>query len=353
MEAMNGTRVLLHRSAWTAPEQASGKAWVFTLDAKDNAEINAAIAHAKQCNARIPRLSRESFPLPTLAVRIGQMQEELVNGLGFAVVEGLDIANMPVEDVATAFWGIGTYLGVGRAQNAQGDLLGHVTDLGLDYRSNTSVRGYQTRLVLPFHNDALDVVGLCCIRQAKSGGASRVVSSTAIHDAIAKLRPDLLEVAYQDFYQDKRGEQIAGELPYSNGPIFSIVNGRLFCRYNRLYCESAQRYPDVPRLSKAQIALMDMIDALCADPKFCLDMHLRPGDMQFLCNYTTLHSRTEYEDWPEFDRRRYLLRLWLDTGRFSQIPQSFADRYQDMRCWQENPKPPVFDLSMIRSELAH
>jgi hypothetical protein len=33
--------------------------------------------------------------------------------------------------------------------------------------------------------------------------------------------------------------------------------------------------------------------------------------MQFLCNYSVFHARTAYQDWPEPERRRHLLRLWL------------------------------------------
>ena len=32
-------------------------------------------------------------------------------------------------------------------------------------------------------------------------------------------------------------------------------------------------------------------------------------------NHVTQHARTDYEDWPEPERKRHLLRLWLRTGR--------------------------------------
>jgi alpha-ketoglutarate-dependent taurine dioxygenase len=40
-------------------------------------------------------------------------------------------------------------------------------------------------------------------------------------------------------------------------------------------------------------------------------MDLREGDMQFLNNHVVLHSRTAFEDYPEEERRRHLLRLWI------------------------------------------
>ena len=353
METPPTLRLCQNTSAWKGEDLRQCGTWILQLDGADNAELRQAVVHARKCGLGIPELTAADFPLPTLAPRIAHMLDELTHGMGLKLVRGFDIQNVSVPDAALAFWGLGAHMGVGRAQNAQGDLLGHVTDLGLDFKTNHNVRGYQTRLVLPFHNDALDIVGLMCVRNAKTGGKTRVVSSTAIHNAIARQRPDLLRVAFEDFYQDKRGEAPEGTLPYHAGPLFIWLNNQLFCRYNRTFYESAQRFAEVPRLTAAQLELMQLIDALCMDPVYCLEMNLEPGDMQFLNNYTVLHSRTAYQDWDDFDKRRYLLRLWLDTGKFGELPEAIANRHQDMLRWQANPKPPSFDLSMVRAELAH
>ena len=95
------------------------------------------------------------------------------------------------------------------------------------------------------------------------------------------------------------------------------------------------------------------MDSLCNDKDLRLDMELQPGDMQFICNYTVLHSRGEYEDWPEPERKRHLLRLWLRTPGFARLPPQFADRNADMLAWQQHPREPVFDVSEIVAELAH
>ena len=327
--------------------------WTMRLDARDNDELRAALAHAKARGASIPGLARADFPLPTLAPRLAALLDEVIDGRGFVLVRGFEIGRLPVEDAALVYWGIGAHLGTGRAQNAQGDLLGHVTDLGVEFRPDNDVRGYQTRMTLPFHNDALDIVALLCLQPAKSGGLSRIVSSTAVHDAMLERRPDLLRAMYAPAWIDRRGESPTGKPPSYPAPFFERFGGRMFCRYNRSYVQTAQRFADVPRLSDAQREAMDLVDALCADPDMHLDMALEPGDMQFVCNYTTLHSRTEYEDWPERERRRYLLRLWLDTGRIAALPPSYVDRYEDMGIWQRTPRPPIFDLSMRRAELAH
>jgi hypothetical protein len=42
-------------------------------------------------------------------------------------------------------------------------------------------------------------------------------------------------------------------------------------------------------------------------------MNLRPGELQFLNNHVILHSRTAYQDHPDQERRRHLIREWLDA----------------------------------------
>jgi hypothetical protein len=157
----------------------------------------------------------------------------------------------------------------------------------------------------------------------------------------------------EPFCVDRRGEESPGQKPWYVTPCFNHFGGRLFVRYNRSYIESAQRFSEVPRLTSAQRAALDFMDELCNDPAFYLDMSFEPGDMQFVCNYTILHSRTDYEDWPEPQRKRHLLRLWLRTDGFTELPPAFDDRNADMIAWQSHPRPPVFDLTEISAELAH
>jgi len=59
---------------------------------------------------------------------------------------------------------------------------------------------------------------------------------------------------------------------------------------------------------------MAALDRLNDDPRFSLSMDLRPGDMQFLNNHVILHGRTADEDYREPQRRRDLIRLWLDAA---------------------------------------
>jgi hypothetical protein len=340
-------------AAWHADDLAADQRWVYELSGKDVSELEAALEHSKRINIAVPALKREHFPLPNMTNRLGAILRELEEGLGIVLVRGLPIERYTKQDAGTIFWGLGAHLGRAVAQNAYGDVLGHVRDLGKDWTKDMTARGYQTTAYQPFHNDSCDVVGLFCLRTAKSGGLSSIVSSVSIHNEMVRSRPDLARVLYEPFYVDRRGEQAAGDAPYYITAIFNFHRGRLFNRFNRMYIESAQRFSDVPRLTPEQKEALDLFDALCMDERLRFNMDFRQGDMQFLNNYVTLHSRTSYEDYPDPDKKRHLLRLWLFTPGLADIPDGLRMRYRDMDAWQKNPRPPIYSFEEIMNISTH
>jgi len=344
---------LLCPAAWHAADLAADRTWVYDLNADEVQELEAALRSVQRRNIGVPALRKEHFPLPKLSNKLPGILRELEQGRGIVLVRGLPIDRYSKPEAGTIFWGLGMHLGRPVAQNAYGDVLGHVRDLGKDWTKDMSARGYQTRMHQPFHNDSCDVVGLFCLRTAKEGGLSSIVSSVAIHNEMIARRPDLARVLYGNFHVDRRGEQAEGDAPYYVTPIFNLHRGRLFNRFNRMYIESGQRFPEVPRLTAQQKEALDMFDALCMDPRLRFDMDFRYGDMQFLNNYVTLHSRTGYEDYPEPDRKRHLLRLWLFTAGLADIPDSLRMRYRDMDAWQKNPRAPIYNTDEIMNVSTH
>ena len=123
------------------------------------------------------------------------------------------------------------HLGKPVSQNARGHRLGHVRDEGR-ILADPDARAYQTRSRMDFHTDLLpvDVLGLFCLRTAKSGGESKVVSALTIHNVLREERPDLLEALYDVFHVDWRGEEPAGEAPWFAVPMFSDRDGRVTTR---------------------------------------------------------------------------------------------------------------------------
>ncbi len=161
-------------------------------------------------------------------------------------------------------------------QNRDGDLLGHVRDTA-EIATNLNVRLYKTTKRQDFHTDGSDIVGLLCLRRAKSGGLSQIASSHMVFNEILNQRPELVPLLFEPMYWDSGGEHRAGEKPYWVAPIARIINDRLRFLYRGWYLRDAQRHPDVPRLTDAQKQLMELIESIANAPAIRLDMDLNPA----------------------------------------------------------------------------
>ena len=134
-------------------------------------------------------------------------------------------------------------------------------------------------------------------------------------------RPDLLPILLAGFPWDRRDEHGEGEAPIGPRlPIFSERDGLWACRYNRGFIEAAYRRRG-EAMPAAAIAALDFVDAVAARPEHVLEMDFQPGDIQLLSNDTILHARTAFVDYPDADRKRLLLRVWLQMA----MPRPLAD----------------------------
>jgi hypothetical protein len=297
-------------AAWRRRDVADEALWRTVLSADHVDELRRAVAHARGAGRPLGRLRASDFPLPTLAAEIERWREEIQTGRGFQVVCGVPVEEWSEEEASLCFWCLGLHMGRPGAQNPQGDLLGHVRDTGAD-GADPFVRLYRTASNIEYHCDAADVVGLLCLRAAKSGGASRIVSSVAVHDELLRRRPDLVARLYEPFLLDVRNEDASGAIRYLPIPPCRHAGGRLRTFYHSDYFRSVVRHDDVPPFTDVERELLDLYEEIAASPDLHLDMDLAPGDIQWLSNHSILHARTAYEDHPEPERKRHLLRLWL------------------------------------------
>ena len=310
---------------WYGRDLAARRDWIREFSSRELAEIQAAVRAARDISPE--KLSPASFPLPGFGPELGRILAELLEGRGFILLRGLPVERMTREEQAIAYLGMGSWLGAFRSQNAKGHLLGHVKDLGLDIR-DPRVRYYQTNRKLEYHTDSVDIVGLLCLKTAKAGGESYLASSMTVFNEMLTRRPDLVPALFEPFPTDRRGEVPEGMQPWFDIPIYHRHAGKLSCIYVRQYIESAQKlFPQARRLTAAQREAMDLIDDLCNDPAIHLAMDFRPGDIQLLHNHQILHSRGDFENWPEPERHRHLLRLWVAPPEARPLPDVFAPRY--------------------------
>lgn len=314
-------------SVWYGRDLGGRDDWIVHLSPAELAEIDAAVRIFKTSGAALADISPRTFPLPAFAVKLRRVLEEIVRGRGFVLMRALPVERWTRDESAIAYMGIGSYFGHARSQNAKGHLLGHVKDLGLDI-TDPNVRYYQTTRKLEYHTDSVDIVGLLCLKTARAGGESYIASSMTLYNEVLARRPELLAALFEPFPTDRRGEVPERMQPWFDIPVFNWHRGLLSAIYVRQYIESAQRhFPQAERLSAQQREAMDLLDALCNDPQIPLSMAFMPGDMQFLHNHQILHSRNDFVNWPQPERHRHLLRLWLAPVEGRSLPEVFAPRY--------------------------
>ena len=321
-------------AAWRGDELQPTTGWIHPLSAIALAELDAALRACQRRGLDWPAVTRDDFPLPTLASTLAEVGRELEDGRGLVLLRGLPVADYREDELRLLFWGIGAHLGAARHQNAHGELIGEVRDEVRAYGEvrqpgvmapagapATSRAKARSSGALRFHTDRCDVVALLCVRRARAGGISKVVSSVAIHDAILARRPDAHALLCQDYWRSREGEEAGGERSCFAMPVFATQDGRFTSQYSRTFVEAAQRLPGIPRMSAAQDEALDLLAEVAEE--LCVEMSLEPGDIQLLNNHVMYHARTAYEDDPGAAQDRLLYRLWLSTPVSRRLPDGF------------------------------
>ncbi len=305
--------------AWRRSTFASASDYTLMLSAEHQGEIAAATkALAAAGKLAAPQqLTREAFAFPTLAPRLQKAYDEVRAGRGFVLLRGLPVDGS-FEEFVAAVWGIGAHFGAPLSQNAQGELIGHVIDAS---KQDATPRMYRSNLELRLHNDMTAMLSLACWHKSKSGGATFLASALTIHDEIQRRAPHLLPVLYRGFHYHRLGEEAEGQEPVSpyRMPVFAFKDGQLSCRYQRAGIAAGHRAANVP-LTETELAALDMFDEVAKAPEHRLAFYLERGDMLVVNNYTMLHARTKFAEFPEPEKRRHLVRLWLDAPGFRAVP---------------------------------
>lgn len=314
-------------SAWTSAELAADDGWMYTFTDAHIGELEAAVDAVRAGGKALYEFGRDDFPLPTLGATMTAIAEQLENGRGCALIRGLDPADYDEQTLKTIYWGLGVHLGAPISQNARGQLIAHVRNTGNDYLSN-NVRGYTTNHRLSPHCDPADVVALLCAQPAKSGGESEISSAMAVYNALLAENPEYLEPLARGFHFDLRGEGSTDdpdEVTFNKVPVFSYFGGRLSCRFNAKTIIDGQTKAGEP-LDGLALDAVNKVKELAMHPDFRFDLTFRKGDIQILNNYTILHARNGFQDHAEPERRRNLLRLWVNLHNGRALAPEFADR---------------------------
>jgi hypothetical protein len=310
---------LIDPAGWNAGGLTDVSRWSYPISAGDADELEVAVAAVRRRGVAMVDIRKDDFPLSGFADVLADVRRELMDGRGIVMMQGFPLDRFDREGTAIAYIGLGAHLGQTMSQNKFGHILGHVKDLGGNYE-DANTRGYMTNAEMRFHTDACDYVGLLCLQTSMAGGASRVASSVTVYNTMLQRRPDLVEALCGDYYRSRSGEISPGDLPYFKQPIFSFHEGYFSATGAGAVIDKAQKLPGVPKFTPVQKEAIDVYRQTVDE--VALDIGFQRGDIQFLNNFVTLHTRREYRDWPEPERKRHLLRLWLYDPAGRPIPKA-------------------------------
>lgn len=308
-------------AAWKADNFAGSADYTLQLDDADRQELLAAV-RTLPAGADLQSTRRGSFPLPRLAPRFAAAAADVRDGRGFVVLRGLPTGpSVTVDEYVAATWAVGLHFGEPLSQNTSGDLVGHVVDATAE---DPTPRMYRSNLELRPHNDITAMISLSCWHKSQSGGASVVVSAVTVHDELRATCPELMETYYRGFYYHLVGEEAPGRDPVTRTrvPLFAVRDGQLSSRYLRSNIVAGHKARG-EALTAAEIEAMNAFDRVATKPENRLAFFLERGDMIVMNNYTVMHARTSFTNFPEPQRKRHLVRLWLDAPGFRKVPAEY------------------------------
>jgi alpha-ketoglutarate-dependent taurine dioxygenase len=292
--------------AWEKSLEQNPDNFLMKLSTDSISELNEKKDIIKMCEINdFPILQNEILELK---------QRCLIHGNGFFILDGISFANFSDQHVNKIFRIISTSLGQLYVQNIKNEKFVVITDEGKSMK--TGGRYHQTKEGGSFHTDSPqwknvpDFIGLLCIRPAKIGGESKFVSSYTVHNQLIKLNPNFLQSLYKNFHFDKRNEFKKNESPTTFEPIFRYENNELKFRYLRNYIDDGQKLVNQP-LTNEQNEILDELDKIIHDEKFAVSYNLHKFDMTFFNNHRIIHGRTSFEDFTDYDKKRYMVRAWI------------------------------------------
>ena len=240
--------------------------------------------------------------------------ERLLDGVGLFVIDGICMESFSVKEKTSIYTLASKILGELVIQNIKQEKIVEIKDIGKSMK--TGGRYHETKEGGSHHTDSPqwknvpDYLGLFCVHNAKKGGTNLFLSAYTIHNRILQERKDLLDIFYEKFYFDKRGEFKDGESPTVFQPIFELKNKKLFFRYLRNYIDAGHDIQNQP-LSQPQKDALTYLDNLMRMEDITLKYDLKPGDMVFSDNHWVVHGRTSFEDYDDENLKRFMLRTWI------------------------------------------
>lgn len=307
------------RIAWTRSDIGESD-WCLPMSAAVLGEIDDLIETLRRNPVDTIALCLEDYPLPACRALMRQVRAVLDVGVGFAVLDRLDVDRYGKDALKQVYWLLSSMISRPVAQAFDGRLLYDVRDTG--EKTSVRVRGDLTNQELSWHSDygfnfGPPYLGLLVLRTSKEGGISSAASLMTAHNVLRKRDERLLRRLYQPFYWNRQGEHPEGEPVTHHHPMFQFDGQSVRGRYNRSLIPVGYQLVG-QELDQTGRDAIDALSAVMSEQANHVTFSVEPGQMQFVNNFKMAHSRTDYVDHDEPDRKRHLIRIFLrDFGRRS------------------------------------
>jgi alpha-ketoglutarate-dependent taurine dioxygenase len=305
------------RLLWRGSDLAANAGRI-TLPEPVERELDRIVASLDRDPVPLLLLRPEDFTLDASRLFMREVKRSLDGGPGFAIVDRLPVERWSESGARAVWWLLASLVARPVAQKWDGTSIYDVRDLGQP--PGNGVRPDITNAEQNFHTDNSynlvppHYVGLLCLRTAMEGGVSGIVSFAAAHEEMRRFHPDLLPRLYRSFYFDRQREHAPHDDMTTYHPMLECEEGRLVARLSHFQVKNGYKIAGV-ELDPQGAAALEAFEAILNAPGMAARFQFEPGQMQLIDNRAVGHKRTAFRDWPEPERKRLLIRLWLrDRG---------------------------------------
>jgi len=302
-------------------------AWVgSTLDSEDGrlafgpdclSELHQLVELLRANPLPLLALDPTNYELPFCRALMQEAHSVLKHGVGFVLIDRLPLDEWSTEEATAVYWLLCSMIERPVAQKWDGTMIYSVRDSGKPV--GNGVRADVTNVEQNFHTDNSYnlcppwYVGLMCLQTAKEGGVSSITSLSTAHNEMLRRFPDLLPRLYDNFVFDRQREHAPTDTQTLRHPIYEFDESGLITRLSISLIRGGYQLAGENIDSRGQEAI-EAFETILKEPRWCKDFYFEPGQIQLVNNRRCGHRRTAFVDWPEPEKRRHLIRLWLRRG---------------------------------------
>lgn len=293
---------------------------IFHLTGECHAEIDRIAAELEANPLPTEALRLEDFEMPACRALMTSVREAVDNGTGFAIVDRLPVERLGKAISTKIYWLLMSAVGRQVAQKWDGTLVYDVTDTGLKSEAGNGVRSSKTNGGQGFHNDNSfnlppDFVGLLCLQTAMKGGVSGIVSFESVYNLLLEEEREVVERLYRPFYFDRQREHAPDDPLVSFKPVIETEGDRLNVNFSPRLVEQGYQVAGVA-MDDGTKAALDALARTTETAGLAKRFEFERGQIQIVNNRRLGHRRTGFRDWPDPDKRRHLVRIWVrKSGR--------------------------------------